>query len=148
MYITSVIALSRKVGILKIKKRKENMLDKFHASTVLAASDLERARKFYTEKLGLKEVSGPQGIVMLEAGEGTTIVVYQKEGGPKATNTVLGFEVKDLENLLQELKDKGVEQDMDGLPEGTDESGITHYGSVKSAWIKDSEGNIIGLNEM
>ena len=123
-------------------------LGQFPASTVLVASDLERAKKFYEEKLGLTPVDGPEGIAMFEAGEGSSVVIYQKDGGSKAVHTVLGFSVKDLPALLAELKANGVEQDMDDLPEGTGEDGIAHYGPVSSAWIKDSEGNIIALNEM
>ncbi len=124
------------------------MLNEFPATAVLVASDLERAKKFYTEKLGLTPMQGPEGIAMFGAGDGTSVVLYEKEGGPKATNTVLGFAVKDLDATLKELKAKGVEQDMRDLPEGTDANGIMSYGSVKSAWINDSEGNIIGLNQM
>lgn len=117
------------------------------ASTVLIAQDLERAKAFYTEKLGLKLSPGPEGIAMLEAGNGSKIVIYEKDA-PVATNTVLGFSVTNLESLLAELKAKGVEQDMRALPEGADENGIMHHGTMKGAWINDSEGNIIALNDM
>lgn len=124
------------------------MLNEFPATTVLVASDLERAKKFYTESLGLSLVPGPEGIVMFEAGKGTRIAIYEKEGGSKAIHTVLGFAVTDLDGLLSELKEKGVQQDMNDLPEGTDENGVMNYGPVRTAWINDSEGNIIALNEM
>ena len=124
------------------------MLGDNQAYAILVASDLERAKKFYEEKLGLKMIPGPSGIAMFQAGSGSMVVLYEKEGGPKATNTVLGFDVKNLEQLLTDLKAKGVKQDMRDLPEGANEQGIMSYGPVKSAWINDSEGNIIALNEM
>jgi predicted enzyme related to lactoylglutathione lyase len=124
------------------------MLDKCPATAVLVAKDLDRAKKFYQEKLGLKLRQGPEGVIIFEAGNGTTVALYQKEGGSKAIHTVLAFEVNHLEEVLQTLKSQGVEQDMDGLPEGANEQGIVSYGPVKSAWIKDSEGNIIALNQM
>ena len=124
------------------------MLNQYPASAVLVASDLERAKKFYEESLGLTPVQGPPGIAMFKAGEGSTVVIYEKEGGSKAVHTVLGFSVKDLKGLLAELKAKGVKQDLRDLPEGADEDGIVRYGPVSSAWINDSEGNIIALNEM
>ena len=124
------------------------MLNAFPASAILVAQDLDRAIQFYQESLGLTLFPGPQGIAMFEAGDGTMIVMYEKEGGSKATHTVLGFSVKDLDGLLAELKAKGVTQDMRDLPEGADVNGIVSYGPVRSAWINDSEGNIIALNEM
>lgn len=124
------------------------MLGEFPCVPVLVASDLERAKKFYVEALGLKLLDSPEGIVMFEAGDGTKIAMYEKEGGTKAVHTVLGFTVTDLAGLLAELKAKGVQQDMNDLPEGADERGIVSYGPVHSAWINDSEGNIIALNEM
>ena len=124
------------------------MLSNFPAYAILVASDLERAKNFYQDQLGLTVMPGPKGVVIFKAGDGSRIVLYKKEDGPKATNTVLGFDVKNLEEVLSDLKSKGVKQDMRNLPPGADENGIVHYGPVKSAWINDSEGNIIGLNEV
>lgn len=124
------------------------MLNQFKASAVLVAADLERARAFYTEKLGLTPMEGPKGMAMFTAGEGSMVSLYEKEGGSKALHTVLGFDVKDLESVLADLKAKGVIQDMRDLPEGADENGIVNYGGAKCAWINDSEGNIIALSEM
>jgi len=124
------------------------MLNQYAAVTVLVASDLERARKFYTEALGLTPIDGPAGMAIFEAGNGTRIGIYQKEGGSKAVHTVMAFTVNDLEAELAELKAKGVQQDMNDLPESADENGIVTYGTVKSAWINDSEGNIIAINQM
>lgn len=124
------------------------MLKQFSAYGILVASDLDRAKKFYTEQLGLELIPAPSGIAMFSAGNGTQVVLYEKEGGTKAAHTVLGFDVKNIEQVLTDLKAKGVKQDMDDLPEGTNDQGIMNYGLVKCAWIWDSEGNIIGLNEM
>lgn len=124
------------------------MLGDSPASTMLVASDLERATAFYRDVLGLKLDPGFPGVAFFEAGEGSRIVIYEKEGGSKATHTVLGFSVKNLDQLLTELKAKGVKQDLRDLPEGADENGIVTYGSVRAAWINDTEGNIIGLNEV
>lgn len=124
------------------------MLNNFRASAVLVASDLERAKAFYQDILGLTPLQGPPGIAIFGAGSGSQVVIYQKEGGPQAKTTVLGFEVEGLEHLLKDLKAKGVEQDLTDLPEGTDANGIAHFGPVASTWIKDSEGNVIALNEM
>jgi catechol 2,3-dioxygenase-like lactoylglutathione lyase family enzyme len=123
------------------------MLGNFRANTMLVAKDMDRARAFYTDILGLKPLPGDDYIAMFEAGEGSRIIIYPREDGSKAIHTVLSFDVKNLAQLLKDLKAKGVEQDLDNLPGEPDANGILHWGPVSSAWIKDSEGNIIGLFE-
>ncbi len=123
-------------------------MNEFVASAILVAQDLNRAKAFYLEKLGLKIAQEMPGVLMLEAGQGSQVVVYEKAGSSAPMTTVLGFGVKNLDSLLADLIAKGVEQDMSDLPEGSNESGIMDYGMARTAWIKDSEGNIIALNEM
>jgi predicted enzyme related to lactoylglutathione lyase len=113
----------------------------------LIANDLEVAKAFYTEKVGLKEVPGPDaGGILLEAGNGTKIFVY-KSSAPKPQNTVASFSVPDVLAAVNELKQSGVTfevYDMD--PIKTDENNIAHVGDLQAAWFKDPEGNIIGIN--
>ena len=123
------------------------MFSSFKSYGILVAQELVRAKSFYQDKLGLKIAKEMPGIFMVEAGGGSQFVVYEKAGSSAPTTTVLGFDVENLETLLGELKAKGVEQDMNDLPEGTNEQGIMDYGVVHTAWIKDSEGNVIALNE-
>ncbi len=121
------------------------MLTNAPVHAVLPAVDLDRARKFYEEKLGLKVVrTDPSPGVMLQAGGGTTLYIYQR-GATKADHTVASFEVDDVEAEIKDLKAKGVvfeEYDMPGLK--TVNSIIT-VGSVKGGWFKDTEGNILGV---
>lgn len=120
------------------------------AVTTLTASDVERAKAFYTDKLGLKlasEQPDPGGIV-LEAGGGTQIFIYNS-GAPKATNTVVSFKVDDMLASVNELKGKGVQFESYDMPEmKTDENNIAHWGDMQAAWFKDSEGNIICVGNM
>ena len=122
------------------------MFSENKAYGVLVAQDLARAKEFYAEKLGL-ECQEMKGVLMVKAGAGSSFVLYEKAGSAAPATTVLGFDVKNLPELLDELKGKGVKQDMDDLPEGADENGVVNYGQIRSAWVKDSEGNIIALNE-
>ena len=80
------------------------------AVTTLTASDLDRAKAFWTEKLGLTEADekDPGGGVFLNAGSGTKVFIYNS-GAPKATNTVVSFKVDDVLATVNELKGKGVE---------------------------------------
>lgn len=123
------------------------MLSDCRASAMLVAEDIKRARAFYEEELGLKVMMEMDDVVVFEAGHNTSFIVYQRPGGVTAKNTVLAFDVQNIEKLLDELKAKGVKQDLRDLPEGANEKGIVDYKSVKSAWINDTEGNIIALTE-
>jgi catechol 2,3-dioxygenase-like lactoylglutathione lyase family enzyme len=113
----------------------------------LTVTDLDNAKKFYTEKLGLKEIQGEDtGGVLLEAGEGSKIFIYTS-GAPKATNTVAAFNVDDVLATVKELKEAGIEfesYDMD--PIKTDENNIAHMGNLEAAWFKDPDGNILGIS--
>ena len=115
----------------------------------LTASDVQRAKAFWTEKIGLKEVSGgDENGVYLEAGQGTKIFIYDS-GAPKATNTVASFKVDDVLSTVNELKGKGVAFESYDMPEiKTDENSIAHWEDMQAAWFKDSEGNIICVENM
>ncbi len=124
------------------------MLTNKAVAAILPASDLDRAATFYENTLGLKEESRMANGVMLAAGEGTKLFIYSKSDGTKADHTVAGFNVDDVAQEVRELESKGVtfeDYDMPGLKT------IDHVAtldSVKSAWFKDTEGNIIALNQM
>jgi catechol 2,3-dioxygenase-like lactoylglutathione lyase family enzyme len=118
---------------------------------ILVAADIERAKKFYVEKLGLKPVDAPlpEDGAAFESGKGTWFYVYERGAGSKADHTVAGWMVDDVEKAVAELRERGVEferYDMPGLK--TDERGIAVSGPAKSAWFKDSEGNILAVTEM
>lgn len=122
------------------------LADKFVTACVIA-KDVAAAKAFYTEKLGLKEVPGPDdGGVLLEAGMGSKIFIYKSDAS-KPQNTVASFSVDDVLATVKELKANGVEfetYDMD--PIKTDEDNIAHLGDLQAAWFKDPEGNILGIN--
>ncbi len=114
------------------------------AFTSLAASDINRAKTFYTQTLGLEYIAElAENTIMLKTGMGSQIIIYQREAS-KAEHTVMGFSVEDFEATMLGLKSKGVNFEVyDGL---TDENGIADFGGIKGAWFQDSEGNIISLN--
>ena len=129
------------------------MLKDYKVSVILGARDIERAKKFYTEKLGLElmERKGiPEDAFMVKAGAGSTIFVYHTDFAP-AQATAAGFSIESgsLEDEVARLAEKGVKCEqfhMPGLKQN--DMGITEMGGVKSAWIKDPEGNTIALNQM
>jgi len=108
--------------------------------------DIKRAEEFYTRVLGLSVAGKPlEGVLLLEAGAGTQIMVYEREA-TKAEHTAATFEVKDLERVVDDLAAKGVQfeqYDFDDFK--TDERGIAEMEGARMAWLKDPEGNILGL---
>lgn len=110
--------------------------------------DLERAKSFYTDSLGLKvAMTVPDGIVF-EAGQGTRIFLYQR-GATKADHTVASFKVDDVAGTVVGLKAKGVafeSYDMGELK--TDANNIAHIGPLQAAWFKNTEGNILCVANM
>ena len=117
------------------------MLSDSRVSAVLPVVDLERARKFYEEKLGL-QAGDTLGGVMFECGHGSQLVLYHRDSSTKADHTAAGWEVDDVEKVVKDLREKGVVFEQ---YEMTDERGIATMGGVKGAWFKDSEGNILSV---
>ena len=122
------------------------MLGSSKLLATIPAVDIQRAEEFYTRVLGLSVAVRPQeGVLILEAGAGTQIMIYEREA-TKAEHTAATFEVKDLERVVDGLAAKGVQfeqYDFDDFK--TDERGIAEMEGAKMAWLKDPEGNILAL---
>ena len=119
-------------------------------AAVVPAVDIKRAKKFYVDTLGLKLVKEDPGPgMMLQAGGGTMLYVYQRAAS-KADHTQVSFEVKNIEAHVKELKAKGVKFEDYDIPamKLKTVNGIATMDGMKSAWFKDSEGNILALNQM
>jgi catechol 2,3-dioxygenase-like lactoylglutathione lyase family enzyme len=123
------------------------MLKDAPAAACVIVKDLDAAKEFYTEKLGLTVVpSEDPGGILFEAGEGSKIFVYQSNA-EKPKNTVAGFAVSDVLEAVNELKEKGVKfESYDFDPIKTDENNIARTGDYEAAWFTDPEGNIFGIS--
>ena len=125
------------------------MLADYMVAPTLPVVDLERAIKFYEEKLGLKVAQrDPSPGAMLQCGKGTMLYLYQR-GASKADHTVAAWNIDDIEAVVKGLRAKGVafeEYDMPGLK--TVNSIATFAPNMKSAWFKDTEGNILAVSQM
>lgn len=119
------------------------MLGKADATPMIAVKDIDRARKFYEETLGLTA----KEVLTVQSGS-TPITVYRSEFAGTNKATALTFEVEDIEGEVRELKDKGIffeKYDLEGLtPKGDIYEG---EGGFKTAWFKDPDGNILSLME-
>lgn len=123
------------------------MLGKADATPMIAVKDLDRARKFYEDKLGLKSKDewGGEGAT-LKSGD-TLINVYRSEFAGTNKATALNFDVKDIESEVRNLKDKGIMFEHYDLP-GLKQQGDLHVAEgFKTAWFKDPDGNILSLIE-
>ncbi len=120
----------------------------------LPAVDITRARNFYEEKLGLEVVmeDASPGLT-LKAGMGTMLYLYQR-AATKADHTVAEFEVDDIDTEVRELRSKGVvfeEYDIPsmGIKTVNGIATISMDGNqMKASWFKDSEGNILAINQV
>jgi catechol 2,3-dioxygenase-like lactoylglutathione lyase family enzyme len=117
-------------------------------SSMLPASDLERAKTWYAETLGLKpDYEDPSG-VQYQAGSGTEFWVYPSQFAGSNKATAMGWLASDLQGEMDDLKAKGVTFEEYDIPGVKTENGIADFGNGdRGAWFKDSEGNIIALFE-
>jgi catechol 2,3-dioxygenase-like lactoylglutathione lyase family enzyme len=119
-------------------------LSSYKVNAVVAVSDMERAKEFYEGTLGLKadEENQPPGILRYTGASGTFLDIYESpENAGKSTATLVGWEVDDVERVVDELASQGVTFEQYDEPVKTDEKGIFADEEVKAAWFKDPDGN-------
>jgi|SRR5205085_2242025 len=122
------------------------MLGKADATPMIAVKDLDRARRFYGETLGLQAKEDFGEGVMMKTGD-TLISIYRSEFAGTNKATALTFAVDDLEGEVRELKEKGVFFEHYDLP-GLEQQGDLYVtDGMKTAWFKDPDGNILSLIE-
>jgi catechol 2,3-dioxygenase-like lactoylglutathione lyase family enzyme len=121
------------------------MFDPFHVYAALPATDLERAKRFYAEKLGLtSQERGDE--LRFQCGDGSAFFVFPTSISGRGGHTQAGIEVPDLEAAVAELRSRGVTFEDYDTPELTTVDGIaTQPGGDRAAWFTDSEGNLLAL---
>ena len=125
------------------------MLSDSEAFSGFAVPDLEAAKKFYGETLGIEVDEDEMGMLVLELGGGTDVFVYAKPDHEPAVFTILNFPVKDIDQAVDELTNRGVTfERYDGFNQ--DEKGIARSGPEDGppiAWFTDPAGNTIAVLE-
>lgn len=112
----------------------------------IPASDLDRARRFYEDKVGLVPGESNAGGVVYECARGSWIFLYESRGAGTSKASQAFWDVQDVEAEVRELKSRGVEfiaYDLPGLK--TVDGVATMDDGTKGAWFHDSEGNILAL---
>ena len=122
------------------------MLGNSKAFSGFAAPDIEEARRFYGETLGI-ETSEDNGLLTLHLAGDRPTMIYPKPDFEPATYTILNFPVDDIDAAVDELVSRGVEiERYDGF--GQDEKGIAREPGPPIAWFKDPAGNILSVLQL
>jgi predicted enzyme related to lactoylglutathione lyase len=125
------------------------MLSNSRVHANVPAADLQRARRFYTDTLGLSVTAERDGLLVFTTDGGTTFFVYETEYAGQAGHTIAQVHVDDLDADVKELQDKGVVFEHYDLPGVSWSGGIASIPEMgRAAWFKDSEGNIMCLDDM
>lgn len=121
------------------------MLGDKDAAANIAVRDLENARKFYENTLGLKQIDAEgEELIVFRSGK-TTINVYRSQYAGTNKATAVTWEVGDVDDTVRALKAKGVTFEHYDVP-GMKREGDVHLGGdMKVAWFKDPDGNILNI---
>ena len=126
------------------------MLSESRVEANIPAADIERAKAFYADKLGLTPSAEPfPGYVRYETSNGTAFNLYQTEYAGTAGHTIAQIHVQDVEKEVSDMKAKGVAFEVyDDMPGVEWRGEVAVMGQMgKGAWFKDSEGNILCVDE-
>jgi catechol 2,3-dioxygenase-like lactoylglutathione lyase family enzyme len=119
------------------------MLASSLAVTTVAVTDLDRAKRFYQDQVGLTLLDENPSACRFGAGKGSQLSV--RRGQPNVGQTVAHFEVDDVEAIIRELASRGIAFEEYETPKTV--NFIAQIGPARGAWFKDPDGNVLGLRE-
>lgn len=115
---------------------------------MLPVTDVDRARTFYTESLGLDYTgTNDEGSAMFALEGGSMLVLLPRPDSRPSESTAMSFDVDDITTEIGELEGRGVRFEDYDLPELTTVDHVAVMGSEKAAWFKDPDGNVLCLHE-
>jgi len=122
------------------------MLKHSNAMATIAVKNVEAARRFYEDQLGLDRVAGEPGMLMLRSGDSTVMVYESAFAGTNKANAATWNVTGDIEELVRTLRARGVPfLHYDDMPDTTRQGDIHVSGDHKVAWCHDPDGNILCL---
>jgi catechol 2,3-dioxygenase-like lactoylglutathione lyase family enzyme len=130
------------------------VLAAFPLNPILPAQDGARAEAFYRDVLGLTQLSPPGADPMaFAAGSGTMVVVSELRDREPPPYPVVAFLVEGIDDIVRGLEERGVAfaaPDAGSFAgvEGVRDGHVVDFGAVRSTWLRDSEGNLLALNEL
>jgi len=121
------------------------MLGDNDAIATIPVKDIESARRFYQDTLGLMTgPSGEEGVLTCKSGS-TSVLVYESEFAGTNEATAATWAVDDVDGTVRTLKEKGVTFEHYDFPNMTLKGDIHVSGNMKAAWFKDPDGNILAV---
>jgi catechol 2,3-dioxygenase-like lactoylglutathione lyase family enzyme len=116
------------------------------AAANIAVRDLETAKRFYQDTLGLTQVDieGQEAIVF-KSGNSTVIVYRSQYAGTNQATAITWVVGEDIEEVVQQLKAKGITFEHYDMPGVTREGDVHVAGDMRVAWFKDPDGNILNI---
>lgn len=121
------------------------MLNQSNVVAMAAVKDIDEAKKFYGETLGLTQTDENMGGVTYTSGSGR-LFVYPAPTAGTNQGTSATWEVDNIEVAVNDLKAKGITFEYFDAPGATREGDIHSWGGMKAAWFKDPSGNTLGLS--
>jgi catechol 2,3-dioxygenase-like lactoylglutathione lyase family enzyme len=113
------------------------------AVTTVAVTDLDRAKQFFQEKVGLKLLDETPVGIRFGAGKGSQLAV--RRGQPNVGQTVAHFEVDDIDAVVGDLTSRGIAFEEYETPKTV--NFIAQIGPARGAWFKDPDGNVFGVRQ-
>lgn len=121
------------------------MLSDFRTHATLPVVDMERAKEFYVGKLGFKvETENPAAVFLAAAGD-SRFTLFKTPNENRAGHTQMGVSVQNIEQVVADLKSRGVQFEEYDYPTLKTTDSVAETGAGRAAWFKDPEGNMIGL---
>ena len=115
---------------------------------MLPVTDVDRARTFYSESLGLDYTgTNDEGSAMFALEGGSTLLLLPRPDGTRSESTAMSFEVDDINSEIKDLEDRGVVFEDYDLPDLKTVDHICEFGTEKAAWFKDPDGNVLCVHQ-
>jgi catechol 2,3-dioxygenase-like lactoylglutathione lyase family enzyme len=122
------------------------MLGNRNAMPTIAVKNIDAARRFYEDTLGLTRIDSDEpGVLLFTSGDSTVLVYESQYAGTNKATAVTWVVGEDINAVVPALKKKGVTFEHYALPDTTRDGDVHVTGSVKAAWCKDPDGNILAL---
>ena len=122
------------------------MLGNARVATRIPTRDIERARRFYSEKLGLEPVEERPGGLLYRCSSGA-FVLFESSGSSPGTFTQMAFDVDDIDAVVADLERRGVELEYGGVAEVEGNYPSKGGRGERAVWIRDSENNLLGIGQ-
>ena len=124
------------------------MLRDKDAAATIAVSDLERARAFYENTLGLSAIYEDAGGVLYKSGNSAILVYPSEYAGTNQATAATWAVGDDFDAIVTELSEGGTTFEQYDLPDTTREGDIHVMGDIRAVWFKDPDGNILNIVDM